>query len=539
MSGNVYRMAVGQATPAPIDFGNLRVGDATSQALTVANTAVADDYSESLGVSASQTGSARLSGGVTGLIAAGASDTGLSVGLDTSVAGVRTGTVDLAYVSDGTGTSGLAAIDAGGQSVAVSGNVYRLAEASVSPVTLSMSARVGDSVQQAITVANIAAADGFSEDLSAMLQGTSGDALVSGGIAGLIAAGASDGNLMVGLDTSSAGAKSGMVTIGMESDGSATSGFTNNVALGNQTVAVSGNVYTMAAADVATTTLDFGIVHVGDVIGTQALQVSNTAAVTALNDVLQGSFAGATGPFTASGNLGSGVAAGDSDNSSLVASMDTGTAGIFASTGTVSLASQNGEMADYILDAVNVTLLGQVNEFANPAFDFVSGNGSLSGSDTSYLLDFGTIVEGTSSVFTADLGILNDVVAPADLLAGLFDLSLVGSDFAVSGFDAFGFDGSGSGYDTATALRAGDLLSGLMLSFDSAGYGVGLYTGSILLNPYGFNASGYDGMLSPVTLAFNARVIAAQAVPEPGSFVLFMLGSLVLVVVGVRRRNYL
>ena len=40
-----------------------------------------------------------------------------------------------------------------------------------------------------------------------------------------------------------AGAKSGTATIGLESDGTGTSGIAGNVALGTQTVNVTGNVY--------------------------------------------------------------------------------------------------------------------------------------------------------------------------------------------------------------------------------------------------------------------------------------------------------
>ena len=55
----------------------------------------------------------------------------MSVGVNTTSAGAKTGTVTLAYQTDGTGNgnSGLAAIAAGSQTVNVSGNVYRLATA--------------------------------------------------------------------------------------------------------------------------------------------------------------------------------------------------------------------------------------------------------------------------------------------------------------------------------------------------------------------------------------------------------------------------
>ena len=73
-----------------------------------------------------------------------------------------------------------------------------------------------------------------------------GDVTSTGMIAGLIDAGASDTNLSVALDTSSAGAKSGTVAFSAESDGTNTSGFTTNVAVADQTVNVSGDVYRLA-----------------------------------------------------------------------------------------------------------------------------------------------------------------------------------------------------------------------------------------------------------------------------------------------------
>jgi len=525
----------------PVAFGNYREGDAVAaQAVSITNNVPDDGFSEGLNASANgTTGGVLTNGGSFSLLAAAQTNaTDITVSIDTSVAGNKGGVATIDFESDGTGTSGLGITPLASQDVAVSGEVYRLAAASVSPVIMSLNARVGDVVQQAVTIGNTAANDGYSEELSASLLGSAGDAITSGAIGGLIAAGATDSNLMVGLNTSSAGVKSGVVTIGMESDGSNTSGFTNNVDLGNQLVTVSGNVYTVAAANVVPTTLDFGIVHVGDTVTTQALQVTNVAAVTALNDVLQGSFDGASGPFSASGDLGAGLGAGESDTTSLTAGMDTTTAGIYTGNATVSLLSYNDDMVDLLLGEVDIALMGQVNEYANPVFDFLSGEGYLTGADTSFLLDFGTIVEGSTNVLTANFGVLNDVAAPADLLAGLFDLSLAGGDFLLAGFDDFGF-GLGGVYDPLTALGSAELLSGLMLSFDSSGYGIGTYTGSILLNPFGFNASGYEGSLAPVTLAFNATVVQAQQVPEPGTLMLFMFGSIILMVIGVRRREYL
>jgi len=129
-------------------------------------------------------------------------------------------------------------------------------------------------------------------------------------------------DLIVGIDTSSAGAKSGSIDFGFESDGAGTSGL-GKTALAGDSVVVQGNVYQVAVASVDSTPIDFGIVHVGDVVALQNIAVANTAPVAALNDVLTGGVSSVDGPFTGSGNLGSGVAAGGTDNSNINVGLDT------------------------------------------------------------------------------------------------------------------------------------------------------------------------------------------------------------------------
>jgi hypothetical protein len=81
-----------------------------------------------------------------------------------------------------------------------------------------------------------------------------------------------------------------------------------DLGLTGQTVSLSVEVYTPAGASGAPASLDFGIVHVADVVAHKVISVTNNAPVTALNDTLTGSVS-ASGPFTASGNL-PGVGAG-------------------------------------------------------------------------------------------------------------------------------------------------------------------------------------------------------------------------------------
>ncbi|NND54664.1 MAG: choice-of-anchor D domain-containing protein, partial [Gammaproteobacteria bacterium] len=529
VTGTVFRLADGLATPDPIDFGNVRLDDLISQALTVANAAANDGFSESLGVAATETGDATLSGAVAGLIAAGAEDSSLSVALDTSAAGNRAGTVELTFTSDGEGTSGLAAIESGAQSVDVMGTVFRLAAAGAhSPEPVVIHARVGDTAEQALSITNTATADGFSESLNAILGSATDDATAAGSF-DLLGAGETDASsLVVGIDTTASGVKSGTAIISLESDGTGTSGIADNVALPGQTVNVGGNVWAAAVADVQPLLLDFGIVHVGDVVAAQTLAVSNIA-VGELTDVLQGGFGSVDGPFSGAGNLGAGVAAGDTDDTSLSVSLSTGSAGIFDGAANLDLVSHNPDLDDLSLDATMIALSGQVNNFANPVFDFLSGDGIFSGGGDSYLLDFGDIVLGSGTMLDSNLAVGNDVPDPADSVDLFFDLSGI-SLFLLSGFDDI-FN-----------LSASSFINDLFVEFDSSAVGLGLFSENILLSPVGFNDSGYREDLSPITLALQVNIIDDGGEPpvpvrEPHVLALMALGLLLMLAAAVRRKK--
>ena len=334
---------------------------------------------------------------------------------------------------------------------------------------------------------------------------------MSGSVAGLIDAGGSDSGIMVGIDTSSAGAKSGAVTISGESDGTSTSGFTNNIALTDEVVNVSGNVWQTAIADVQPDPVNFGIVHVGDTVSGN-LSVANTASG-ALVDVVRGGITGVTGPFTGSGDLGSGVVAGTTDSSSLTVGLDTTTAGVYSGSVDVALVSHNDDLADVSLGTAAIALAGQVNNYANPIFDLLSGNGSLSGSGNSYLLDFGSIAVGSSVDWMANLAVINDVLGPADEVDGLFDLTGV-NDFLATDFLSF------------VDLLAGDSVGGMLLNLNTALLNVGTYSDVIVLNALGHNASGYSGAFAPILLEVRGRVFEPGAgVPTPATLLLILLGA--------------
>ena len=135
VSGDVYRLASG-STAGTVSFGASHVRDSVSQALTVSNTATTDGYSEKLDARFGDvTGTGVTTHGVANLIAAGSDKSTMSVGIDTTTAGAKSGNVDVNFSSDGRGTSGLATISNGSQNVIVSGDVYNYANVGLQHVS--------------------------------------------------------------------------------------------------------------------------------------------------------------------------------------------------------------------------------------------------------------------------------------------------------------------------------------------------------------------------------------------------------------------
>ena len=204
------------------------------------------------------------------------------------------------------------------------------------------------------------------------------------------------GTLQVNLNTGTAGTFGGNLTLNHISTGEGTTG-APDIGVGSSNVTLNGKVYTVAAATVQPS-VNFGIVHVGDVVAAQGVSVQNSAPATALNDTLRASIGGATGPFTSNNAAVAGLVAGAAANTTaLTVGLNTNTAGVFnGGTATVGLRSQNPDMADAVLDSQNVTLNAQVNNYANALFDKVSGAGSLSRSGSVFTLNFGTVARGSA-----------------------------------------------------------------------------------------------------------------------------------------------
>ena len=185
---------------------------------------------------------------------------------------------------------------------------------------------------------------------------------------------------------------------------------------------------------------------------------------------------------------------------------------MFSETGNfVSLLSENPDMAALDLGFSSLTMTGQVNNFANPVFAGLTGDGSLTGGGASFLLDFGTLQLG--DMVSASFGVLNDVNGPADLVNG---------DFALPSGGLFGL----SGFTNFADLAAESLFGGLEVSFNTTSEG--LFSETLTLNAIGQNASGFSQALAPIDLRISARVTSVAPIPLPAPLLLLLsaLGGL-------------
>ncbi|MEI7781005.1 MAG: choice-of-anchor D domain-containing protein, partial [Planctomycetota bacterium] len=124
ISGTVWNPAAANSISGTINLGTVLKGTSLSQALSISNTAPADGYSEKLDAAfGTLTGVATTNSSSISLLAAGGTSTAMSVGLDTSAAGSRSGAVDVAFTSNGLDTSGLGTLSLAPQTVNLTATV--------------------------------------------------------------------------------------------------------------------------------------------------------------------------------------------------------------------------------------------------------------------------------------------------------------------------------------------------------------------------------------------------------------------------------
>ena len=541
VNGNVYQAATGAVQTAPLNFGTVQVGQSVSQALVVRNTATGaagfvEDLNASFG-NTSGTGAGLISGtgSLSGILAgtnSSAANGTMMVSVNTVAAGVVNGSIALNYFTAGAvnGVSnGLGTAATNSESYGVAGaiqavaNVINQASPLVNTPSINLgSVRVGAAAPSAaVSVSNVATTAPQAALNASIASG--GAPVTASGSFNLLNPGATNNSsLVVGLNTATAGnytgANAGKATISLVSDAGNVGGCEPNcqLSLASQSVSVEGKVYTQAVGQLVTSTVDFGIVRVGDAVGARNITVQNTAAVTALNDTLRADLSGIGAPFGSAGIV-AGVAA--QGSGTIAVGLSTLSAGIFDQSGSLAFLSQNPDMADVAAGpSATVQVKAQVNNLANADFDLLAGVGILRQLGDQYVLDLGNIVIG--SLINELLQLENAASGPADTLRGMFDLRTA-DDFVYTGWDAF------------TGLEAGSAVGGLRLAFNALN--LGRFEDTIVFDGFGYNASDPEGLAQSRNLLIRANVVDGT-VPEPGSAALALLAMLSLWLVNRRRQ---
>ena len=365
-----YNLAAAAAvTPNPVDLGNQRVGGTSSGALTISNVAPGGSFSERLDASfGTLTGSALSNGGTVSLLAAGASNnSAMTLRLDGSTAGAKTGTAQVNFASNGNGTSGLGITNLASQTVTVNGSFFNAAVGSTTPTPVTLAnQRVGGTVSQLLTVSNTAAAGAFSEALNASFGANTGAATNNGGSVGNLVAGGNNAALMsVGVNTATAGNQTGTVTLNYQTDGTGPNGNSGLAAIGagSQVIGVSGNVYQSAAGQLNTAALNFGTVQVGQGVS-QVLSITNSATGAA------GFVEDLNARFGVSSGTGSNLISGSGSITNLLAG-GTNSSAMTVNVDTTAAGNVNGVIA------VNYFSAGAVNGVSNGLGELGVGSSSF------------------------------------------------------------------------------------------------------------------------------------------------------------------
>ncbi|MDP2368348.1 beta strand repeat-containing protein [Rhodoferax sp.] len=544
VNGNVYQAATGAILSTALNFGTVQVGQVVTQNMVIANTAAGvagfvEDLNASFGTTTG-VGAGLISGigALNGILAGTNSNAGngsMTVSVNTTAANVVNGSIAVNYFTAGAvnGVSNdLGTASAGSEAYGVAGTIQAQANVinQASPLINNPSihlgaARVGDASPTAIvSVTNVATAAPQAA-LNASIS-SNGAPVTAGGSFNLLAPGGTNSSaLQVGLATAGAGnftgGNAGSATLAFVSDADNVGNCAPNcqLTLASQQVSVSGKVYTQAIGQLATTTLDFGVVRVGDTVSARNIVVNNTAAVTALNDTLRANLSGVSGPFTGGGSAGGiGAQAG----AAIAVGLNTASAGVYNQAGSVAFLSQNPDLADISAGANgSVQVKAQINNLANADFDILAGLGLLTQSGSNYLLNLGNIVLGNSILTSLRLD--NDVAGPADDLSGLFDLLTNADDFSCTG------------WGEVTGLAAGQATGNLDIGFLAST--VGLFEGVIDFKYVSTNAADPSGRALSRRLVISANVIdqSGGTVPEPGTIHLLVLAAAAAFVARRRR----
>jgi hypothetical protein len=350
------------------------------------------------------------------------------------------------------------------------------------------------------------------------MGGTTGGVTATGSFTSLGAGQTNNSDLVVGINTATAGSKSGTATINLTSNGTGTSNL-GNTPLTSQTVNVTGNVFRLANPSAhSPEPVDFGIVHVGDTLQ-QALTITNGSPVDGFSESLNAAIGNPTGSATTNNGSFTGLAPRGTNDTSLVVGMNTSTAGVKSGTATITLTSNGAGSSGLGLTPLGsqiVNVQAQVNNFAVADLAKLAGDGTFSMTGTNeFTLNLGTATQGNPNLQAA-LGVINDVLAPADELGGSF--TLAAPDFTLSGFDPF------------TGLAAGGTRRGLSVALNTSM--VGMFSGQVTLNPRSTNARPFSMDLAPITIRLLGEV---QPIPEPATLSILIIALVATTALRARR----
>jgi hypothetical protein len=405
----------------------------------------------------------------------------MRVVVDTTAAGARSGSVTLAYQSNGTGTSGLATIGVGTQTVNVSGNVYQAASGQILTAPLNFgTVQVGQSVSQALQIRNTAVGPaGFVEDLNASFGASSGTGagLISGSgaVNGLTAANTNNGSMIVNVNTGAAGAVNGSIAVNYFSTGTV-AGVSNGLgtlAVGSQgygvqgTIQMNGQVVDQASPHINSPNIDLGNVRQGAASPTGLVSITNVATgnqQAALNASISASI-----PVTAGGSFNL-LAPGATNNSNLSVGINTGTAGAISGVATIAFVSDASNIGGCApncqlnLASQSVVVSGAVYRLANPTNATTSVTLAARVGDTSPLGAV-TVTNASPDIYTEALRVTAGVASsgfsvganPGNIAAQSTGTLNVGLSTAIAGHIAgtLGLNYTSTGIGTTNAADIG------------------------------------------------------------------------------------
>jgi len=284
-----------------------------------------------------------------------------------------------------------------------------------------------------------------------------------------------------------------------------------------QTVAFSQTGYNVAVANTITSSVSLGKVRVGGTFSTSALSISNTAALSSYSEGLNAAVGSTTGVATASGSISNLAGASSSTALSvgLGGSANTATSGAKSGNVVIGLESNgtNSGLTALGLNSQTIGVSGAVYDFADAVFSKTAGDGALSGSGTSYTLDFGTGLNLNTS-YTATFQLANL------LLSGNGYQDNLGGEYSKTGASQFATTAS-----SFSGLAAGGSNSFTVTFFTGT---TGSFSGTLALAGLSQQSGLDDASLSTINIT-----LAGTAIPETSAALLGGLGMLTL----LRRRR--